>query len=113
MRPTEGVTAARIEVHSFYKQLDRKRNYYAEIFCTVIDGNLDIVSPLRSARVNIVLEVNSEALDRLIVSSSNGNVDVKGLLVKDLSVDLLNGNIKTEDFTAKTAFLRTSRGNLE
>ncbi|HJB77863.1 MAG TPA: DUF4097 domain-containing protein [Candidatus Nosocomiicoccus stercorigallinarum] len=113
IRPTEGVTAARFEITSFYKQLDKKRNYFEEIFCSVKDGNLEIVSPLRSARVNIVLEVNSEALDRLIVSSSNGNVDVKGLLVKDLSVDLLNGNIKTEDFTAKTAFLRTSRGNLE
>lgn len=113
IRPTEGVTAARFEVTSFYKQLDKKRNYFEEIFCSVKDGNLEIVSPLRSARVNIVLEVNSEALDRLIVSSSNGNVDIKGLLVKDLSVDLLNGNIKTEDFTAKTAFLRTSRGNLE
>ena len=113
IRPTDGVTAARFEITSFYKQLDKKRNYFEEIFCSVKDGNLEIVSPLRSARVNIVLEVNSEALDRLIVSSSNGNVDVKGLLVKDLSVDLLNGNIKTEDFTAKTAFLRTSRGNLE
>src|SRR5699024_3495159 len=113
IRPTEGVTAARFEITSFYKQLDKKRNYFEEIFCSVKDGNLEIVSPLRSARVNIVLEVNSEALDRLIVSSSNGNVDVKGLLVKDLSVDLLNGNIKTEDFTAKTAFLRTSRGKLE
>lgn len=113
IRPTEGVTAARFEITSFYKQLDKKRNYFEEIFCSVKDGNLEIVSPLRSARVNIVLEVNSEALDRLIVSSSNGNVDIKGLLVKDLSVDLLNGNIKTEDFTAKTAFLRTSRGNLE
>src|SRR5699024_5122036 len=95
IRPTEGVTAARFEITSFYKQLDKKRNYFEEIFCSVKDGNLEIVSPLRSARVNIVLEVNSEALDRLIVSSSNGNVDVKGLLVKDLSVDLLNGNIKT------------------
>lgn len=113
IRPTEGVTAARFGITSFYKQLDKKRNYFEEIFCSVKDGNLEIVSPLRSARVNIVLEVNSEALDRLIVSSSNGNVDIKGLLVKDLSVDLLNGNIKTEDFTAKTAFLRTSRGNLE
>ncbi|QYA48754.1 DUF4097 family beta strand repeat-containing protein [Nosocomiicoccus ampullae] len=113
IRPTEGVTAARFEITSFYKQLDKKRNYFEEIFCSVKDGNLEIVSPLRSARVNIVLEVNSEALDRLIVSSSNGNVDIKGLLVKDLSVDLLNGNIQTEDFTAKTAFLRTSRGNLE
>lgn len=113
IRPTEGVTAARFEITSFYKQLDKKSNYFEEIFCSVKDGNLEIVSPLRSARVNIVLEVNSEALDRLIVSSSNGNVDIKGLLVKDLSVDLLNGNIQTEDFTAKTAFLRTSRGNLE
>ncbi|MDK6863640.1 MULTISPECIES: DUF4097 family beta strand repeat-containing protein [Nosocomiicoccus] len=113
VKKTDGVTAVRFEVTPFYRKLDKKRNYFEDIFCEVKNGNLEIMSPLRSAKVNVVLEINERALDHLHISSSNGSVDVEDLLLKDLSIDILNGDIEVEDISAKHAFVRTSRGSLD
>lgn len=113
VKKTDGVTAVRFEVTPFYRKLDKKRNYFEDIFCEVKNGNLEIMSPLRSAKVNVVLEINERALDHLHISSSNGSVDVEDLLLKDLSIDILNGDIEVDDISAKHAFVRTSRGSLE
>lgn len=113
VKKTDGVTAVRFEVTPFYRKLDKKRNYFEDIFCEVKNGNLEIMSPLRSAKVNVVLEINERALDYLHISSSNGSVDVEDLLLKDLSIDILNGDIEVDDISAKHAFVRTSRGSLE
>lgn len=113
VKKTDGVTAVRFEVTPFYRKLDKKRNYFEDIFCEVKNGNLEIMSPLRSAKVNVVLEINERALDHLHILSSNGSVDVEDLLLKDLSIDILNGDIEVDDISAKHAFVRTSRGSLE
>lgn len=113
VKKTDGVTAVRFEVTPFYRKLDKKRNYFEDIFCEVKNGNLEIMSPLRSAKVNVVLEINERALDYLHISSSNGSVEIEDLLLKDLSIDILNGDIEVDDISAKHAFVRTSRGSLE
>ncbi len=111
--PTDRVTTAKFEVTSFYRKLDKKRNYFQDIICEVKNGELMIVSDIRSARVNVELQVNPALVNRLIVSSSNGNVTVENEEVGDLTVDILNGNITLENVSADSAFTRTSRGNIK
>src|SRR5690625_7594429 len=72
-----------------------------------------IVSDIRSARVNVELQVNPALVNRLIVTSSTGNVTVENEEFSDLTVDILNGSIALENVSAKNAFARTSRGNVK
>lgn len=111
--PTDRVTTAKFEVTSFYRKLDKKRNYFQDIICEVKNNELMIVSDIRSARVNVELQVNPALVNRLIVSSSNGNVTVENEEFSDLTVDILNGSITLENVSAKSAFARTSRGNVK
>lgn len=110
--PTDRVTTAKFEVTSFYRKLDKKRNYFQDIICEVKNGELMIVSDIRTARVNVELQVNPSIVNRLIVSSSNGNVTIENEELSDLTVDILNGNITLENVSANSAFTRTSRGNI-
>jgi|GEM_PF-1734811 len=111
--PTDRVTTAKFEVTSFYRKLDKKRNYFQDIICEVKNNELMIVSDIRSARVNVELQVNPALVNRLIVSSSNGNVTVENEEFSDLTVDILNGSITLENVSSKSAFARTSRGNVK
>lgn len=111
--PTDRVTTAKFEVTSFYRKLDKKRNYFQDIICEVKNGELMIVSDIRTARVNVELQVNPSLVNRLIVSSSNGNVTIENEEFSDLTIDILNGNISLENVSSKSAFARTSRGNIK
>ncbi|WP_411843512.1 DUF4097 family beta strand repeat-containing protein [Salinicoccus sp. HZC-1] len=110
--PTDRVTTAKFEVTSFYRKIDKKRNYFKDIICEVKNEELMIVSDIRSARVNVELQVNPAMVNRLIVSSSNGNVTIENEEFSDLTVDILNGNITLENVSGNSAFARTSRGNI-
>ena len=111
--PTDRVTTAKFEVTPFYRKLDKKRNYFQDIICEVKNDELMIVSDIRTARVNVELQVNPSIVNRLIVSSSNGNVTIDNQEFKDLTVDILNGSISLENVSSDSAFARTSRGNLD
>ncbi|CAD2071564.1 DUF4097 family beta strand repeat-containing protein [Phocicoccus pinnipedialis] len=113
IKPTTGTTVVRFEVTPFYHKLDKKRNYFQDIVCEVKDEELIILSPLRSAKVNVEVEVNPLDLKRLIVSGSNGNIDVKDIATEDLTVDILNGDITVDHLMVKTGFLRTSKGQVD
>lgn len=110
--PTDRVTTAKFEVTPFYRKLDKKRNYFQDIICEVKNEELMIVSDIRTARVNVELQVNPQHINRLIVSSSNGNVTIENEEFNDLTVDILNGNIALENVSTDSAFTRTSRGNI-
>jgi DUF4097 and DUF4098 domain-containing protein YvlB len=110
--PTDRVTTAKFEVTPFYRKLDKQRNYFQDIICEVKNDELIIVSDIRTARVNVELQVNPSIVNRLIVSGSNGNVSVEGQEFNDLTVDLLNGSINLDETASSSAFIRTSRGNV-
>ena len=110
--PTDRVTTAKFEVTPFYRKLDKQRNYFQDIICEVKNDELIIVSDIRTARVNVELQVNPSIVNRLIVSGSNGNVSIEGQEFNDLTVDLLNGSIHLDNTASSSAFIRTSRGNV-
>lgn len=110
--PTDRVTTAKFEVTPFYRKLDKQRNYFQDIICEVKNDELIIVSDIRTARVNVELQVNPSIVNRLIVSGSNGNVSIEGQEFNDLTVDLLNGSINLDETASSSAFIRTSRGNV-
>lgn len=110
--PTERVTTVKFEVTPLYKKLDKKKNYFQDIICEVNDGNLNIVSDAKFVKVNVEVLLNQDALKRIIISGTNGNVDLADHTFDELSVDLLNGNIKLDGTMSNNAFLRTSRGNV-
>ncbi|HJE19827.1 MAG TPA: DUF4097 family beta strand repeat-containing protein [Aliicoccus persicus] len=110
--PTERVTTVKFEVTPLYKKLDKKKNYFQDIICEVNDGNLNIVSDAKFVKVNVEILLNQDALKRIIISGTNGNVDLADHTFDELSVDLLNGNIKLDGTMSNNAFLRTSRGNV-
>lgn len=110
--PTERVTTVKFEVIPLYRKLDKKKNYFEDIICEVNDGNLNIVSDAKFIKVNVEVLLNQDTLKRLIISGTNGNVDLADHTFDELSVDLLNGNIKLDGTMTNNAFLRTSRGNL-
>src|SRR5699024_6871675 len=62
---------------------------------------------------NVELQVNPALVNRLIVSSANGNVTVENEEFSDLTVDILNGSITLENVSSKSAFARSSRGNVK
>lgn len=110
--PTDRVTTAKFEVTPFYRKLDKQRNYFQDIICEVKNDELIIVSDIRTARVNVELQVNPSIVNRLIVSGSNGNVSIEGQEFNDLTVDLLNGSINLDETASSSAFIRTSRGSI-
>ena len=110
--PTDRVETAKFEVTPFYRKLDTKRNYFQDIICEVKNDELVIVSDIRSAKVNVELNLNAETIRRLIITGSNGNVSLKDQDIKDLTIDVLNGHVKLEDTVTDHAFVRTSKGNI-
>lgn len=110
--PTDRVETAKFEVTPFYRKLDAKRNYFQDIICEVKNDELVIVSDIRSAKVNVELNLNAETIRRLIITGSNGNVSLKDQDIKDLTIDVLNGHVKLEDTVTEHAFVRTSKGNI-
>ena len=112
VKPTTDRTVVRFEVTPFYRKLDKKRNYFQDIVCEVKDDELLVLSPLRSAKVNVEVEVNPLDLNRIIISGSNGNIDVKDIATEDLTIDILNGDIEVENLFVKTGFVRTSKGQV-
>ncbi|MCG1010165.1 DUF4097 family beta strand repeat protein [Salinicoccus sp. ID82-1] len=111
--PTDKVTTAKFEVTPFYRKLDNDRNYFQDIICEVKNDELLIFSDIRTARVNVELQINPSIINRLIVSGSNGNVSIESQEFSDLTVDLLNGNIELDAVSSNNAFVRTSRGNID
>ena len=97
----------------FYRKLDTKKNYFQDIICDVKNDELVIVSDVKTARVNVVVEVTQETLKRIILSASNGSVSIENKKFNDATIDILNGDITLSNVEAKNAFLRTSRGNVK
>lgn len=110
--PTERVTTVKFEVIPLYRKLDKKKNYFQDIICEVNDGSLNIVSDAKFVKVNVEVLLNQESLKRVIISGTNGNVDLSSHTFDELSVDLLNGNVTLDGTMTNNAFLRTSRGNV-
>lgn len=110
--PTDRVTTAKFEVSPMYRKLDKKKNYFQDIICEVKDGELIIVSDVRSVKVNVELQLNPDLVKRLIISGSNGNVTIKEKEFNDLTIDILNGDINVESASVSHAFIRTSRGHI-
>lgn len=110
--PTERVTTVKFEVTPLYRKLDKKKNYFEDIICEVNDGTLNIVSDAKFVKVNVEILMNQAELKRLIISGTNGNVNLSSHIFDDLTVDLLNGNITLDGTITTNAFLRTSRGNV-
>lgn len=113
LRPAERTNVVKFEVTPFYRKLDTKKNYFQDIICDVKNGELVIVSDVKAARVNVVIEVTAETLKRIIVTASNGNVKIDNKAFTDITVDLLNGDIELTKVESKNAFIRTSRGNVK
>lgn len=113
LKAAERTNVVKFEVTPFYRKLDTKKNYFQDIICDVKNDELVIVSDVKSARVNVVIEVTEETLRRIILSTSNGNVKIADKSFTDVTVDLLNGDIDLDRITAKNAFVRTSRGNVK
>src|SRR5699024_2489867 len=113
LKAAEKADVVKFEVTPFYRKLDTKKNYFQDIICDVKNDELVIVSDVKSARVNVVIEVTEEILRRIILSTSNGNVKIADKSFTDVTVDLLNGDIELDRITAKNAFVRTSRGNVK
>lgn len=110
--PTERVTTAKFEVSPMYRKLDKKKNYFKDIICEVKNGELIIVSDIRSVKVNVELQLNPNDIKRLIISGSNGNISIKDRGFKDLTVDILNGDVTLDSVSSDHAFVRTSRGHI-
>lgn len=113
LKKGERGNVVKFEITPFYRKLDTKKNYFQDIICDVKNDELVIVSDVKSARVNVIIEVNEETLRRIILSTSNGNVKIADKSFTDLTVDLLNGDIELAHVQAKNAFIRTSRGNIK
>lgn len=113
LKPAERGDVVKFEVTPFYRKLDTKKNYFQDIICDVKNDELVIVSDVKSARVNVIIEVTEETLRRIILSTSNGNVKISDKSFTDLTVDLLNGDIELNQVEAKNAFIRTSRGSIK
>lgn len=113
LKKAERGNVVKFEVTPFYRKLDTKKNYFQDIICDVKNDELVIVSDVKSARVNVIIEVTEETLRRIILSTSNGNVKIADKSFTDLTVDLLNGDIELAHVQAKNAFIRTSRGNIK
>lgn len=113
LKKAERGNVVKFEVTPFYRKLDTKKNYFQDIICDVKNDELVIVSDVKSARVNVIIEVTEETLRRIILSTSNGNVKISNKSFTDLTVDLLNGDIELAHVQAKNAFIRTSRGNIK
>lgn len=110
--PTERVTTVKFEVTPLYRKLDKKKNYFEDIICEVNDGTLNVVSDAKFVKVNVEILMNQAELKRLIISGTNGNVNLSTHIFEELTVDLLNGNITLDGTITTNAFLRTSRGNI-
>lgn len=110
--PTERVTTVKFEVTPLYRKLDKKKNYFEDIICEVNDGTLNVVSDAKFVKVNVEILLNQTDLKRLIISGTNGNVNLSTHTFEELTVDLLNGNITLDGTITNNAFLRTSRGNI-
>ncbi len=110
--PTERVTTVKFEVTPLYRKLDKKKNYFEDIICEVNDGTLNVVSDAKFVKVNVEILMNQTDLKRLIISGTNGNVNLSTHTFEELTVDLLNGNITLDGTITTNAFLRTSRGNI-
>lgn len=110
--PTERVTTVKFEVTPLYRKLDKKKNYFEDIICEVNDGTLNIVSDAKFVKVNVEILLNQTDLKRLIISGTNGNVNLSSHTFEELTVDVLNGNIMLDGTITTNAFLRTSRGNV-
>lgn len=110
--PTERVTTVKFEVTPLYRKLDKKKNYFEDIICEVNDGTLNIVSDAKFVKVNVEILLNQTDLKRLIISGTNGNVNLSSHTFEELTVDVLNGNITLDGTITTNAFLRTSRGNV-
>ena len=67
---------------------------------------------MKSARVNVVIEVTEEILRRIALSTSNSSVKIADKSFPDVTVDLLNGDIELDRIQRK-CFCRTSRGNVK
>lgn len=113
LKKGERGNVVKFEITPFYRKLDTKKNYFQDIICDVKNDELVIVSDVKSARVNVIIEVTEETLRRIILSTSNGNVKIADKSFTDLTVDLLNGDIELAHVQAKNAFIRTSRGNIK
>lgn len=113
LKKAERGNVVKFEITPFYRKLDTKKNYFQDIICDVKNDELVIVSDVKSARVNVIIEVTEETLRRIILSTSNGNVKIADKSFTDLTVDLLNGDIELAHVQAKNAFIRTSRGNVK
>lgn len=111
--PTDRVTTAKFEVTPFYRKLDKKKNYFQDIICEVKNDELMIVSDIRGAKVNVELQLNPSLVKRLIVSGSNGEVSIRDKEFKDLTIDILNGDITLDDTLSNHGFIRTSKGNIK
>ncbi len=110
--PTERVTTVKFEVTPLYRKLDKKKNYFEDIICEVNEGTLNVVSDAKFVKVNVEILMNQTDLKRLIISGTNGNVNLSTHTFEELTVDLLNGNITLDGTITTNAFLRTSRGNI-
>lgn len=110
--PSERVTTAKFEVSPMYRKLDKKKNYFKDIICEVRNDELIIVSDIRSVKVNVELQLNPEDVKRLIISGSNGNISIKEKEFKDLTVDILNGDVNLDSISSDHAYIRTSRGHI-
>ncbi|WP_166627260.1 DUF4097 family beta strand repeat-containing protein [Jeotgalicoccus sp. S0W5] len=113
LKPAENTNVVKFEVTPFYRKLDTKKNYFQDIICDVRNGELVIVSDVKSARVNVVVEVTQDVLKRIILAASNGSVSIQDKEFQDATIDILNGDIDLSNVEAKSAFLRTSRGNVK
>lgn len=113
LKPADRTNVVKFEVTPFYRKLDTKKNYFQDIVCDVKNDELVIVSDVKSARVNVVIEVTEDVLKRIILSTSNGNITISDKSFTDVTVDLLNGNIELDKVQSKNAFVRTSRGNVK
>lgn len=113
LKPAENTNVVKFEVTPFYRKLDTKKNYFQDIICDVRNGELVVVSDVKSARVNVVLEVTQDTLKRIILAASNGSVSIQDKKFQDATIDILNGDIELTKVEAKSAFLRTSRGNVK
>ena len=113
LKAAEKADVVKFEVTPFYRKLDTKKNYFQDIICDVKNDELVIVSDVKTARVNVVVEVTQETLKRIILSASNGSVSIENKKFNDATIDILNGDITLSNKKKKNAFLRTSRGNVK
>ncbi|WP_250129971.1 hypothetical protein [Jeotgalicoccus sp. WY2] len=85
LKKGERGNVVKFEITPFYRKLDTKKNYFQDIICDVKNDELVIVSDVKSARVNVIIEVTEETLRRIILSTSNGNVKIADKSFTDLT----------------------------